>query len=293
MRKLTLISLLILGFLIGVSVLSALAQSSSGWTPPTATPPGGNVPAPINIGNVVQEKLGGLSLRSGLVVYGNLIVATGTGAGTKGKVLTAMDDVGTVAWGTGGSGTLPSCTEGQTLKMVSGSWTCKDIDSFYAVGEVYFGGMYGSPDGAYSNPLASNTKSCPTGYKAYRLLGTYNVDHDLYFCAGDPNKVSKVAEFGGVYSSLYNNPLTNAKSCPSGYTSKRVLGTYNVDNDLYFCYNLNLSNPVIRAFGGMYGAQYFNPLTGGSGCFIQYDNSTVFGQTNVDYAVGICYAPKK
>jgi hypothetical protein len=189
----------------------------------------------------------------------------------------------------GGGSTLPTCAEGQTLKYQSGSWVCKDIDSFYAVGEVYFGGMYGEPSLSYSNPLAGNTKSCPAGYKAYQLLGHTNVDYNLFFCAGDPNKVSKVAEFGGVYSSQYNNPLTGAKSCPSGYISKQVLGTINVDNGLHFCYKTDLSNPVIRAFGGMYGAEYFNPLTGGSGCFIQYDNSVVFGQGNVDYAVGICH----
>ena len=52
------------------------------WTEPTATPPGGNVKAPLNVGPDMQEKLNGLILNTGNAPLG-LIVANGNvGIGT-------------------------------------------------------------------------------------------------------------------------------------------------------------------------------------------------------------------
>lgn len=70
------------------------------WTAPTATPPGGNVSAPINTSGTAQTKTGALTV-GGLRIPG----------GTPGKVLIS-DDVGNVSWGTNpvstvGGGMLP------------------------------------------------------------------------------------------------------------------------------------------------------------------------------------------
>ena len=63
---------------IGISYVSA-------WTAPTATPPGGNVAAPLNTGDNVQYKTGTLVLNdnstnpfiNGLIVrYGNVGIET-------------------------------------------------------------------------------------------------------------------------------------------------------------------------------------------------------------------------
>jgi len=55
---------------------------ASAWVEPTAMPPGGNIAAPLNTGNVGQSKVGGLTLNVGGSTYG-LIVQNGlVGIGT-------------------------------------------------------------------------------------------------------------------------------------------------------------------------------------------------------------------
>lgn len=98
-KQLLAFSTLAIGALIGASALSALAAGS--WTPPTTTPPGNNADAPINVGNAaapaLQTRNAPLQINGNLGIVGNLIVATGTPP-LAGKVLTAMDNLGTVGW---------------------------------------------------------------------------------------------------------------------------------------------------------------------------------------------------
>jgi uncharacterized protein YaiE (UPF0345 family) len=92
-------------------VLIGGAASLKAWTGPTATPPNGNVAAPINVSNSLQTKLGSLILNAatpiqntvGLAVFGTstfngeVVIADGTqGAG---KVLTS-DANGNTNWQT-------------------------------------------------------------------------------------------------------------------------------------------------------------------------------------------------
>lgn len=107
--KIISLSLLVIGFLVGASALSALAA----WTTPNcdpATDPGAcNTDAPLNvgpnIGGLLQSKLGGLSLNTnglgayGLeVVNGIKLIDTSVLAGTaQDKVLTA-DENGIGTW---------------------------------------------------------------------------------------------------------------------------------------------------------------------------------------------------
>lgn len=54
------------------------------WTPPTATPPGGNTSAPLNVTNAGQIKWGGLTVAANPTVTNGLIVANGkTGLATQ------------------------------------------------------------------------------------------------------------------------------------------------------------------------------------------------------------------
>ncbi len=54
----------------------------------------------------------------------------------------------------------------------------------------------------------------------------------------------------------YNNPLTNAQSCPTGYTSTLISGTANLDYNLYLCTRKSTDTtpaPTQYAeFGGMW-----------------------------------------
>ena len=69
-----LFSFLFFGFLISYIVLA--------WTEPTQSPPGGNVPAPINVGPVGQAKEGGLILNTGGAEYGLIVDKGKVGIGT-------------------------------------------------------------------------------------------------------------------------------------------------------------------------------------------------------------------
>ena len=73
-------------FLMGYIVLA--------WTEPTQSPPEGNVPTPLNVGNVGQSKEGGLILNTGGAAMG-LIVQSG-------KVGIGLSDVGIYKMGVGG-----------------------------------------------------------------------------------------------------------------------------------------------------------------------------------------------
>jgi hypothetical protein len=78
------------GLLLGAFVLSAAAAGV--WTPPTNTPPNGNVDAPVNVGDTGQAKTGLLGLKS------FLFNPTGVANIPVGSVLTATNADGTVGW---------------------------------------------------------------------------------------------------------------------------------------------------------------------------------------------------
>jgi len=111
---------------------------------------------------------------------------------------------------------------------------------------------------------------------------------------------SSQVDFGGMYgyswAGNFPNPLTGRFSCPSGYTSSLILGTFNVDYPLYFCYKLHANGvPARFDFGGIYsgsgtGARV-NPVTGGATCPTGYRASQVLGESThrVDYPVFFCY----
>ncbi len=91
----------------GISYIQAAT-----WTGPSATPPGSNVSAPLNVDSSTQSKLGSLWLNTsiptanpfGLQVWGksifNGVFALNDGTAAAGKVLTASDASGTAAWAT-------------------------------------------------------------------------------------------------------------------------------------------------------------------------------------------------
>ncbi len=123
-------SLLVTGFLLGATALSALAGV---WTPPQSAPPADNVPAPINVGKLgvsaLQEKFDSLMIDGNLGVLGNLVVATGTTAGSvQNMVLTAVDAGGTVGWRSvsGGGGSLIFSTE-QTVQSTTATPVSVDL----------------------------------------------------------------------------------------------------------------------------------------------------------------------
>lgn len=106
-----------IGLLLGAFALSALAAT---WTAPTAPAPGGNPDAPINVGNLLQNKLGWLGVK-GLVTT-DFTLATGTSP-RAGKVLTAIDDLGNATWATPSGGGASNWETGEiTIPCQAYAW---------------------------------------------------------------------------------------------------------------------------------------------------------------------------
>jgi len=68
---------LVLGVALGVTI-----KIVGAWVEPDQMPPGGNIAAPLNTGNVGQTKLGGLILNTGGSVYGLIVQNGNSGFGT-------------------------------------------------------------------------------------------------------------------------------------------------------------------------------------------------------------------
>lgn len=70
---------LCLGVILAISLVNYLVLA---WTEPSQTPPGGNVNAPINVGNTGQSKSGGLILNTGGAAIGLIVDKGYVGIGT-------------------------------------------------------------------------------------------------------------------------------------------------------------------------------------------------------------------
>jgi len=141
-----------IALLVGVVAMAlAISYFVFAWTEPTQAPPGGNVPAPLNVGSAGQSKAGGLILNTGgaatglIVQYGNVGIGTtaptqkldvnGTirlrghlydvnnSAGSYGQVLTRT--ASGPAWQVASA--LPTGTSGQTLRHDGTNWVANSV----------------------------------------------------------------------------------------------------------------------------------------------------------------------
>jgi len=143
---------LLLALMIGFGVSYAFA--TTGWQEPTQAPPGGNTPAPVNVGTVDQVKEAGLSLDK-LAVFGQVVIQDGTqGAG---KILTS-DASGVASW-TAGGGTSGVVWSGSRYidALTDTSWTFTHNlgDTSYGV-RLYFNPTTNSREGAMQIPVGLN-----------------------------------------------------------------------------------------------------------------------------------------
>jgi len=174
-----------------------------------------------------------------------------------------------------------------------------------------FGGMYGAgwiSGGAKSfvNPF-TGAASCPSGYTATKFAGQAGVDYDAFVCTRPANGVAEpVADFGGMFGTIdhregvkpLNNGLTNAASCPAGFTAYKVLGDEGSDNDLSYCAKAHVAGSKVPfKFGGLYSrmSDHKNIATDAFTCDEGMTATTVWGSngnngTRVDRAVVMCTA---
>ena len=95
-----------------VAAIFSLASTASAWTGPTATAPGNNASAPINVSATAQVKNGNIGV-NGLAVFGNTLLG---GATSSNAYLNFGGNAGTAGYGIwDNSGTL-------NFKNIGGTW---------------------------------------------------------------------------------------------------------------------------------------------------------------------------
>ena len=199
------------------------------WTGPTAPPPEGNVPAPINVGSVQQEK-------SGLLVLQNLRVTTGTPQA--GQVLTAVDNNGTVIWRnppstrsytevfhSSGSWVAPTGLTGDVLVRLWGAGAGGNSSCIGGsggaggYGELYFTPAVGTAHtftvgqgGRGKQGYGNNTgnPNPPTGTDVAEAGGNTVFDSVYIAYGGNPPSVGGSAGTGGSVSANLTNTHTGA-----------------------------------------------------------------------------------
>lgn len=138
-----------LGIIFGIlAVLTVAVYAQSAWNAPTASPPGDNTAAPVNVGGSNQVKVGGLGVGP-LAVFGNALV--------NGDL-----NVTGVYKSNGVSGIQKTCPAGQTLSGVEVS------GGIVTAGSCAVGGVGGGGGGSTSIVLAytysgTGTATCPAG----------------------------------------------------------------------------------------------------------------------------------
>lgn len=290
-RILNTAKIIVLALILGTGLHYIFAD----WTPAPLNAPSGNVEAPVNLSGLGQIKAGGLTLGTDSSVTNGLLVLHGNvGIGTANPTqkLYVVGDV---------------CAEVTTGVIKCLSQLSDSLATTPQAVTWYFGGMIGSLNGkvnSVTNPLNGNLASCPPYYNKYAVIGTVNVDYPLSVCVGRSDTgATKVGTFGGMYgigtNVTYTNLYTGTSGCPSGFTSKQVMGTTNVDYTLYYCYNTSTSAaPAGYEFGGMFGSgtsgtyetyvQYMNPVSGTWSCPPGYTQKQTYGTVDVDYGVFYC-----
>jgi len=150
-----------LGIVIGISV-----HLTKAWVEPDQMPPGGNIAAPLNTGNVGQSKGGGLILNTLGAIYGLIVDKGNTGLGTRtpteklevcgniklcgetptNKVTNLADPVndsdaatkGYVDSQSGGGGGISSCPSGFTMIGEAGKRGTFCIDSNQRSAQTFY-----------------------------------------------------------------------------------------------------------------------------------------------------------
>jgi len=169
-----------------------LALQVVAFSEPTQTPPGGNVPAPINVGSAQQTKSGGLTVGS-LASLGSAFLATNSGNVGIGTINPSqkLDVIGYVRGATG------LCIGGDCRT----SWP---PDGFSQV-------EYKTCEGSSSTNEVSCTAFCSSGYT---LVGGgcrgEQVSRDLYQSVPNAENNGWVCE---AQSDYYGNTISGTAIC--------------------------------------------------------------------------------
>ena len=137
-----------------------------------------------------------------------------------------------------------------------------------------FGGFIGwehkDDESRNKNPYTTQ-ESCSNDFQKKRVFGTLNRDNPIDVCYkkwDDKKYFPKYMEFGGMYSTLKGREhlVTGIQKCPDGWKTHKILGYTNIDNDIFYCYNIHDKKPEkftpnAVEFGGVIGTVENNPVS--------------------------------
>ena len=223
------------------------------WTEPTATPPGDNVPAPLNVSINAQAKEGALvvganpSATTGLIVqHGNVGIGTTTPSqklDVSGNIVasgTICSNGGTtcieVAGGGGGFGDWLDMTQAAQNEKVQGPAPSDGfVTAYTSAGNVSLYGYTGSDRAAVANATPNSPEVklvIGSGTSAISLTMPVKKGHYWKLTGTNPEKVSWIPmNVGSISPTATTNITMSTVGCPPmGRRNKIVSATVNLQN---------------------------------------------------------------
>jgi hypothetical protein len=211
---------LCLGVLAMIFVLNYLVLA---WTEPSATPPSGNVAAPLNVGNIGQSKSGGLILNTGGAATGLVVVNGNVGIGItnpayKLDVSGQIHATGDICTDVGGGKCLSSAGGGS-------QWTTSGSNIYYNLGNVGIGTANPAQKLEVSGKIFASQDICIASGACLSQLNNF-IGSQLLI-GGVHNYTSCTNAGGQVIDVGLASPLCrfNAASCPHGWNQYRFWTT--------------------------------------------------------------------
>jgi hypothetical protein len=131
--------------------------------------------------------------------------------------------------------------------FISNSKTCIQTD--------FLGGCSEFGNECIQNNVLTNSATCPSGYVTKTFTST-NPSIKLSVCEGGPGINNGAVLFGGIYSSIANNPITGARSCPPNFRAQSLFDC----SDNFICLSTDVNDNNIKTavpFGGFISNCFF------------------------------------